>query len=69
MISLNMFNAFLSDACIVYILQEEAAIPTVEPLLIVYQDFVKPENVHQSEDFGYSTIADVVENMQPSQTT
>ncbi|XP_026797798.3 hepatocyte cell adhesion molecule [Pangasianodon hypophthalmus] len=48
--------------------QEEAATPTPD-LLIVYQDIIKPNDSHQSEDFGYSTIAYVLENMQPSQTT
>ncbi|XP_053501033.1 intraflagellar transport protein 46 homolog isoform X2 [Ictalurus furcatus] len=52
--------------------QEEAAAPTVDPLLIIYQDFIKPKDSHQSdqsEDFGYSTITDVRGNMQPSEAT
>ncbi|MCI4388297.1 hypothetical protein PGIGA_G00084090 [Pangasianodon gigas] len=50
-------------------LQEEAATLTPDNLLVVYQDFVKPKDSHQSEDFGYSTIEFVLENTQPSQTT
>ncbi|XP_060765113.1 HEPACAM family member 2-like isoform X2 [Neoarius graeffei] len=50
-------------------LQEEAATPTMDPLVVVYQDFIKPKDSHQSEDFGYSTIADVLENTQHSNTT
>ncbi|XP_047017089.2 hepatocyte cell adhesion molecule isoform X1 [Ictalurus punctatus] len=53
-------------------LQEQAAAPTVDPLFIVYQDFIKPKDSHQSDqskDFGYSTITDVRGNMQASETT
>ncbi|GAA6099814.1 carcinoembryonic antigen-related cell adhesion molecule 8-like isoform X3 [Tachysurus ichikawai] len=49
--------------------QPEAVTPAVEPLLVVYQDFIKPEDSHQSEDFGYSTIPDVLEKIQPSQSS
>ncbi|XP_047660678.1 carcinoembryonic antigen-related cell adhesion molecule 8-like isoform X3 [Tachysurus fulvidraco] len=49
--------------------QPEAVTPAVEPLLVVYQDFIKPEDSHQSEDFGYSTIPDVKEKIQPSQSS
>ncbi|MCJ8742526.1 hypothetical protein PDJAM_G00083140 [Pangasius djambal] len=50
-------------------LQEEAATLTADHLLIVYQDFIKPKDSHQSEDFGYSTVAFALENTRPSQTT
>ncbi|KAK2823488.1 hypothetical protein Q7C36_020088 [Tachysurus vachellii] len=49
--------------------QQEAVTPAVEPLLVVYQDFIKPEDSHQSEDFGYSTIPDVLMKIQPSQSS
>ncbi|KAM9456623.1 uncharacterized protein Hap1MRO34_019962 [Clarias gariepinus] len=45
-------------------LQEEPAPLPVDSLLVVYQDFIRPNHSQQSnqcEDFGYSTIADVVE--------
>ncbi|KAF4081985.1 hypothetical protein AMELA_G00146500 [Ameiurus melas] len=49
--------------------QEQAATLTVDPLFIVYQDFIKPKDSHQSEDFGYSTINDVRDNVQLSEAT
>ncbi|KAF5895116.1 hepatocyte cell adhesion molecule-like [Clarias magur] len=44
--------------------QEEPAPLPVDPLLVVYQDFIRPNHSQQSnqfEDFGYATIPDVVE--------
>ncbi|XP_046716999.1 uncharacterized protein LOC124393309 isoform X2 [Silurus meridionalis] len=52
--------------------QEEAIPLSVNPLVVVYQDFIKPKDSHQfeqSEDFGYSTIPDVLERIQLSQPT
>ncbi|KAI5629233.1 intraflagellar transport protein 46-like [Silurus asotus] len=52
--------------------QEEAVPLSVNPLVVVYQDFIKPKDSHQSEqseDFGYSTIPDVLERIQRSQPT
>lgn len=57
---------------IVHISQEEPAPPAVDPLLIIYQDFIKPKDScqsDQSEDFGYSTIADVLQNVRPVNMT
>ncbi|XP_060752408.1 hepatic and glial cell adhesion molecule isoform X2 [Tachysurus vachellii] len=47
--------------------QQEAVTPAVEPLLVVNQDFIKPKDSHQYEDFIYSTIPGVQEKIHPLQ--
>ncbi|GAA6099816.1 hepatocyte cell adhesion molecule-like isoform X4 [Tachysurus ichikawai] len=49
--------------------QQEAVTPAVKSSLVVYQDFIKPKDSHQSEDFIYSTIPDVQEKIHPSQSS
>lgn len=64
---MNIFKVYiasliLTDKCFVPIHQEEPGTLTVYP---VYQDFIKPKHSQQSEDFGYSTIPDVLGTISP----